>query len=190
MLWTLALAFALPDVDDAVRTGAEAPSDAAVVIGIEDYFMLPDVPHADADARAVRGFLRYTRGVPDARIRMLGKGANREQILKAVEELAPTVGADGTLYACEWGSPQGAVFRVADGEVTELATGIGYPSNVVDRGDGVTTPHDRSGERLARLAGLPAPGPFSHLQALAETYDLEEDEDGNSTDAEADHSGA
>jgi len=98
MLWTLALAFALPDVDDAVRTGAKAPSDAAVVIGIEDYFMLPDVPHADADARAVRGFLRYTRGVPDARIRMLGKGANREQILKAVEELAPTVGADGTLW--------------------------------------------------------------------------------------------
>jgi len=98
MLWTLSLAFALPDVDDAVRTGATAPSDAAVVIGIEDYFMLPKVPHADADARAVRGFLRYSRGVPDARIRMLGKGANREQILKALDELAPTVGTDGTLW--------------------------------------------------------------------------------------------
>ncbi len=69
-----------------------------MVIGIEDYFMLPDVPHAQSDALAVRGFLRYTRGVPDARIRMLGKGASREQILQALDELAPQVGADGTLW--------------------------------------------------------------------------------------------
>ena len=94
----LSAAFALPDIDEPVKTGAKAPGDAALIVGIEDYFLLPDVPHADADARAFREFLRYTRGVPEARLRSLGKGANREQILTAMDELAPTVAEGATLW--------------------------------------------------------------------------------------------
>ena len=44
------------------------------MIGIEDCFVLPDVPHAARDAAAFYRFLVYTRGVPSARIRLLDKG--------------------------------------------------------------------------------------------------------------------
>jgi hypothetical protein len=44
---------ALPSVDEPETTGDRHPSDAAVVIGIEDYFALNDVPYADRDATAV-----------------------------------------------------------------------------------------------------------------------------------------
>ncbi len=98
MWWLLGLAWALPDIDEPVPTDAAHPDDAAVVIGIEDYFLLPDVPHAARDAAAVEGFLRTTRGVPASRIRVLGKGANREQILDAVTTQGKAVGPEGTLW--------------------------------------------------------------------------------------------
>ena len=48
-----------------------APDDAAVVIGIEDYAFLPDVPFAERDAQAVSDLLVYTIGVPADRVRVL-----------------------------------------------------------------------------------------------------------------------
>lgn len=98
MWWIATLAWALPAIDPPVATEARHPADAAVVIGIEDYFLLPDVPHATADAGAFEGFLRTTRGLPGDRIRVLGRGANREQILDAVGTLGQQVGAGGTLW--------------------------------------------------------------------------------------------
>ena len=44
---------ATPTVDVPLRSGASSPRDAAVVIGIEDYAFLPDVPHAASDANAL-----------------------------------------------------------------------------------------------------------------------------------------
>ena len=96
--WLIATALALPDVDQAVKTGARNDKDAALVVGIEDYFMLPDVPHATADAEAFRNFLIYTRGLPESRVRMLGKGASREQMLTAMDELGRSVAAGGTMW--------------------------------------------------------------------------------------------
>jgi len=98
MWWMIAAASALPDVDRPVKTGARAEGDVGLVVGIEDYFMLPDVPHASRDADAVERFLVYTRGLPAHRVRRLGKGANREQILAAVSDLAEQVGDDGVFW--------------------------------------------------------------------------------------------
>lgn len=51
--------------------------------------------------------------------------------------LGNALAADGTLYACEWGSPLGSVFKLTTaGEVSEVATDINYPSNLVVRSDG------------------------------------------------------
>ena len=61
-------AWALPTLDDPVKTGARADADSAVVIGIEDYFVLPDVPYADRDADLVHDTLVHTVGVPTDRI--------------------------------------------------------------------------------------------------------------------------
>ena len=94
----LGLAWALPDIDTPVTTGAIHAEDAAVIIGIEDYFLLPDVPHAQRDAAAFEGFVRHTRGIPSERVRVLGVGANREQMLDAVGTLAAQVGPKGTLW--------------------------------------------------------------------------------------------
>jgi len=98
MWWLLGLAWALPSVDQAVPGEVPRPGDAAVVIGIEDYFLLPDVPHAARDAAAMEQFLRVTRGIPGDRIRTLGVGANREQIVDAVDRMAALVGPGDTLW--------------------------------------------------------------------------------------------
>jgi hypothetical protein len=98
MWWLAALAWGLPDIDEPVVTGHTASADAAVVIGIEDYFVLPDVPHATRDAAAAEATLRETVGVPPERIRVLTRGANREQILAAVTSAGESVGPGGTVW--------------------------------------------------------------------------------------------
>ncbi len=76
LLWTSA-AFAIPDLDEPARTGARASSDSAVIVGLEDYFVLPDVPYAKRDATVMYETLVYTRGIPSDRVQLLDKGANR-----------------------------------------------------------------------------------------------------------------
>ena len=93
----LTSAFALPDLDVPHRTGAAAPQDAAVVVGIEDYFQLPNVPGAVSDAALMVEVLAETRGIPRSRIRVLDRGASREQILAAADEVAQ-LAAEGTAW--------------------------------------------------------------------------------------------
>ncbi|HHO52395.1 MAG TPA: hypothetical protein ENK18_16370 [Deltaproteobacteria bacterium] len=89
MLWFLSsMAVALPDLSKPHHTQLRSPQDAAVVVGIEDYFQLPDVPGARADAVLIADLLAETRGIPRSRIRVLTDGASREQILAAVDEAA------------------------------------------------------------------------------------------------------
>lgn len=88
----------LPDIDEPLRTGARADRDTAVVVGVEDYFKLPDVPYAARDARAFESWLVYTRGVPADRVTLLADAPNREQILEAVERAAAVTPADGILW--------------------------------------------------------------------------------------------
>jgi len=92
------LALAAPDIDTPVRTQEKAPNDAAVVVGIEDYFAIADVPYAERDAQAFHDFLRYTRGVPADRIHLLGKGTSRELLLGALEEAAEEADSGGVLW--------------------------------------------------------------------------------------------
>jgi len=86
-----------PSLLEPYRTGAEAPLDAAVVIGNEDYVDLPDVSYANRDAAAFRTFLRYTRGLPDERIHT-ANDATRGEIVLAVEQAAKEVEPGGLLW--------------------------------------------------------------------------------------------
>ncbi len=93
-----ALPAGAPSIDDPLRTGARSPADAAVVIGIEDYAFLPDVPYAERDAQAMEDLFVYTMGIPYDRVQRLGAGASKEKILAAVDEAASLVGPEGTLW--------------------------------------------------------------------------------------------
>jgi len=92
-----AMAGELPSVDTPLKTGASAPGDAAVVIGLDTYYELPDVPYADRDAAAVRDFLIYTHGIPSNRVHVVPK-ANREKIQVAVDDAAELAGTGGTVW--------------------------------------------------------------------------------------------
>lgn len=85
------------DINAPLRTGAVAQSDAAVVIGNEDYVDIPDVPYASADAEAFRAFLLYTRGVPQERIHML-TDASPAQMREAVKAASAEVEVGGRLW--------------------------------------------------------------------------------------------
>jgi hypothetical protein len=96
-MWSSTALAAPPSIDEPLRTGLRSDLDAAVVVGIEDYAFTPDVPHARADAEAVRRWLLYTRGVPQAAIEAL-TDTSREQILAAVERGRARVKPGGTLW--------------------------------------------------------------------------------------------
>ncbi len=91
-------AHAFPAHDNPHRAGNTAPDDAAVVIGIEDYFALPDVPFAERDAQAVSDLLVYTLGVPGDRVEQMGKDASKERILAAVGRARERAGSQGTVW--------------------------------------------------------------------------------------------
>lgn len=99
-MWVLlgvALAAPVPDIDEPLRTGLRAPGDAAVVVGLEDYLLLPDVPHARRDAQAMADFLISTRGVPMDQVQLLTSGS-KEQIVAAVERAARSAEPGGTVW--------------------------------------------------------------------------------------------
>ncbi len=87
-----------PAHDAPFKSGHRAPADAAVIIGIEDYFALPDVPHATRDAQAVEDLLIYTLGVPTSQVIRVDAPASRERIEKALDQAADLVGTQGTLW--------------------------------------------------------------------------------------------
>lgn len=98
-LWTsVVLAAPLPSIDTAVATGATAPHDAAVVIGLSDYVFLPDVPYADADADAVADHMIRTVGVPRERVAIL-TAAGREQVMAALERASTATGTVWVYFA-------------------------------------------------------------------------------------------
>jgi formylglycine-generating enzyme required for sulfatase activity len=92
---------ALPPVNEPLRTGVSAVNDAALVIGIEEYPMMPagakTVPFASRDAEAFRTWLVYTRGVPYDKVKVLGNGAKRGQIEAEARRVAE-LGRGGTVW--------------------------------------------------------------------------------------------
>lgn len=115
-----------PPLTEPLRTGAHHNDDAAIVIGNEDYFVLPDVPHARADADAVHDLLVYTRGIPEDRVRVL-RDANKEEMEAAVTETAALVGDGGTLWVYYAGhgitstEDGGRLWIGIDAKATEIA---------------------------------------------------------------------
>jgi len=91
-------AMAGPDLVEAPEARDPHPSDAALVIGIADYFVLPDAPGADRDAQVVRDTLVRTRGVDAERVQLLDAGANRERILEAAAATGRATGSGGTAW--------------------------------------------------------------------------------------------
>ena len=87
----------MPGLDEPARTGQRASTDAAVVIGVEDYTDVPDVPYARRDAQAFDDFVRYTRGIPDDRVTLL-RDARSYEIERAVKDAGARVGPGGRVW--------------------------------------------------------------------------------------------
>ena len=98
LLTAAALAASLPDIDEPLKAGSRAPHDAAVVVGIEDYSYIADVPWATRDAQAFYRTLLYTVGVPAARVRLLDGGASHEMIREALTQAATEAGRSGRVW--------------------------------------------------------------------------------------------
>jgi|GEM_PF-2708962 len=79
--------------------GVDGRRDAAVVVGIEDYRSLPDVPGAVDNADDWVRWLARTRGVPLSRIHSVrDRRATRDRIVSEVERARDEVRAGGTLW--------------------------------------------------------------------------------------------
>lgn len=93
-----ALAAPLPAIDEPLKAGTRAPNDAAVVVGIEDYSYIADVPWATRDAQAFYRAPVYTVGVPPARVKLLDQGASHEMIREALGQAATQAGRSGRVW--------------------------------------------------------------------------------------------
>lgn len=98
LLAAAALAASLPSIDTPARSGASSPGDAAVVVGIEDYYQLPDVPYATRDAQAFRDLAVYTLGIPADRVSLLTGAVTRKQVTDALDRAAGLAGRDGRVW--------------------------------------------------------------------------------------------
>ncbi len=87
-----------PGVLDKLQTGLRATGDAAVVIGIEKYAFLPEVPYAERDAEAFYRYLVYTRGVPATRVNLLTGSPTAKEMRESVRQAAGQVSGDGILW--------------------------------------------------------------------------------------------
>lgn len=74
-------------------------NDAAVLIGIGDYFLLPDITNADRNAVDWNRYLQKVRGIPNVNVRMLlNADATKENIIEATQNAAKQVKPGGTLW--------------------------------------------------------------------------------------------
>jgi hypothetical protein len=87
----------VPGIDAPVRSGASAPEDAALLVGIEDYAFLPDVPWVRRDLAAMNDLLVHTRGVPQEHVVRLD-GASLDQMKAGLDRALASKGPGGTLW--------------------------------------------------------------------------------------------
>ncbi len=88
-----------PDLSSPAREVGGGEHDAAVVVGVEDYRMVPVVPGAKANAKQWYEYLTETRGVPARNVKFLtNDDATREEILEASRQAAGRAGPKGTLW--------------------------------------------------------------------------------------------
>lgn len=87
----------LPNLHQPWEGGVLTPYDAGLVISIENYGELPDVPYARRDARAVRQFLRHGRGIPDEQIEELQQG-DRAKMIDALWATTAATSEDSVVW--------------------------------------------------------------------------------------------
>ena len=88
-----------PDLSEAASASGGGGSDAALIVGIEDYVFAPDVDGANLNARDWYVFLTKTRKVPVSNVFLLrNQEGSRENILEKAREASARVGEGGTLW--------------------------------------------------------------------------------------------
>jgi hypothetical protein len=88
-----------PPVDDPVAAVGGGDKDAAVVVGVSDYYKLPAIAGAADNARDWQNYLLRVRQVPASRVTTLtDASATRERILTAAMDAARDVKPGGTLW--------------------------------------------------------------------------------------------
>lgn len=88
-----------PDIDNPAAAQGGGSSDAAVVIGVEDYVFAPDIAGANDNAEAWYRHLTKTRGVPAQNVRLLrNEEATLEEMRAAAKDAASLAGEDGTVW--------------------------------------------------------------------------------------------
>ncbi len=100
LLWAgAAVAGPWPDLDAPPPTLGGGEHDAAVVVGVEDYAFLADVPGAGRNARAWYEYLVRTRKVPVGHVSLLlDRAGTNTKVRRAVAEAAAQVRPGGTLW--------------------------------------------------------------------------------------------
>ena len=92
-----ATASSVPEVTPPLVAKQKHNSDAAVVIGNENYRRLPQVVYAQNDAQAVSQFLKTTRRVPSWKTSVL-KNATKKDIEQALQKRSRYLSKKGTLW--------------------------------------------------------------------------------------------
>ena len=88
-----------PDLAEPAAAVGGGNSDAAIVVGIEDYALVADIAGARHNALDWYDYLTHTRLIPTERVQLLvDEDATREEFLSAVERAADRVGSAGTLW--------------------------------------------------------------------------------------------
>jgi formylglycine-generating enzyme required for sulfatase activity len=101
---TVAVSFAAqaptwPPIDDAIAATGGGDKDAAVVVGVTDYYDLPKIAGAADNASAWAQYLMQVRKVPSSRVVTLrDRDATRERILSSARTMASQVKPGGTLW--------------------------------------------------------------------------------------------
>ena len=97
-LWMAVALAAWPDLARPPEVGG-GEADAALIVGVEDYWVAPRVPGARRNARDWAAWLTVGRGVPADRVRVLLDGeATAEEIRSQAERLSRDVGEGGALW--------------------------------------------------------------------------------------------
>lgn len=99
LFFLLAIAWAVwPDLDRPSNVGG-GENDAALVIGIEDYWAAPRIPGARRNARDWYTWFTVGRAIPAHRTRLLlDAEATAEEIRKQAQRLAADMDGEGTLW--------------------------------------------------------------------------------------------
>ena len=127
-----------PALDDVPAVDKTGGSDVAVVVGIDDYLLLPDVPGATRNAADWELFLRNGVGVREVHT-VLNNDATRESMLRFAKVAGRSAGPKGTVWWIFVGhgatsAQHGAMFLGADTQAkADSLTARGAPQKEVLR---------------------------------------------------------